>query len=201
MGCGWQRFAKYCAGELTSIPWSELEGLQPETSKIDKKLVTINSQGFLTINSQPAVNGEKSDTAGIGTCDQFILRKLFYTITFFVWIYHNATFYVCSLIFVSEFVYYFAYNGKVMKTRQKSGNLIKPSSCLFCILGFRLHLSLRLSSIRGRSPRNIPLGDNVFLLGLFCRMGWSWWLCLSKGVRGVFHFTGEVAEFDQSDRG
>ncbi|CAM6087661.1 unnamed protein product [Calypogeia fissa] len=61
-----ERFAKYCAGELTSIPWSELEGLQPETMKINKNLVAINTKGFLTINSQPAVNGEKSETPGIG---------------------------------------------------------------------------------------------------------------------------------------
>jgi methylenetetrahydrofolate reductase (NADPH) len=59
-------FAKYCAGELNTNPWSEAEGLQPETVQINDKLVKINSQGFLTINSQPAVNGEKSDSPSVG---------------------------------------------------------------------------------------------------------------------------------------
>jgi methylenetetrahydrofolate reductase (NADPH) len=35
-----------------------LDGLQPETKIIDDQLVKINQKGFLTINSQPAVNGE-----------------------------------------------------------------------------------------------------------------------------------------------
>lgn len=61
-----ERFAKYCAGNIKSNPWSELEGLQPETAKINDKLVQINSKGFLTINSQPAVNGEKSDSPLLG---------------------------------------------------------------------------------------------------------------------------------------
>lgn len=35
--------------------------LKLETSKISRALSSICRQGFLTINSQPAVNGEKSD--------------------------------------------------------------------------------------------------------------------------------------------
>ncbi|CAK9857167.1 unnamed protein product, partial [Sphagnum jensenii] len=61
-----EKFAKYCAGELSTKPWLELEGLQPETVHINEKLVKINNQGFLTINSQPAVNGEKLDSPSIG---------------------------------------------------------------------------------------------------------------------------------------
>eukprot|EP00249_Psilotum_nudum_P004775 c18272_g1_i2 orf=659-1780(-) len=59
-------FSLYCAGKLKSNPWSELEGLQPETFKINDKLVHVNSKGFFTINSQPAVNGEKSDSPSVG---------------------------------------------------------------------------------------------------------------------------------------
>jgi methylenetetrahydrofolate reductase (NADPH) len=59
-------FAKYCQGGLTTHPWSELEGLQPETVQINEKLVSLNNAGFLTINSQPAVNGEKSDSPSVG---------------------------------------------------------------------------------------------------------------------------------------
>ncbi len=71
MLCLLQIFAKYCAGELNTNPWSEAEGLQPETVQINDKLVKINNQGFLTINSQPAVNGEKSDSLSVGMCPSF----------------------------------------------------------------------------------------------------------------------------------
>ncbi|KAG2534302.1 hypothetical protein PVAP13_9NG282100 [Panicum virgatum] len=61
-----ERFTNFCEGKLTSSPWSELDGLQPETKIIDDQLVKINQKGFLTINSQPAVNGEKSDSPTVG---------------------------------------------------------------------------------------------------------------------------------------
>ena len=61
-----QKFANFCSGKLKSNPWSELDGLQPETMKINEKLEQLNWKGFLTINSQPAVNGEKSDSPSIG---------------------------------------------------------------------------------------------------------------------------------------
>ncbi|KAG8098742.1 hypothetical protein GUJ93_ZPchr0013g33865 [Zizania palustris] len=61
-----ERFMNFCQGKLTSSPWSELDGLQPETKIIDDQLVKINLNGFLTINSQPAVNGEKSDSPSVG---------------------------------------------------------------------------------------------------------------------------------------
>jgi hypothetical protein len=48
-----------------------LDGLQPETKIIDDQLVTINQKGFLTINSQPAVNGEKSDSPTVGMLNVF----------------------------------------------------------------------------------------------------------------------------------
>ncbi|KAK7331538.1 hypothetical protein VNO80_28273 [Phaseolus coccineus] len=57
-----KRFRMYCIGKLRSNPWSELDGLQPETKIINEQLERINTKGFLTINSQPAVNGEKSDS-------------------------------------------------------------------------------------------------------------------------------------------
>ncbi|KAF6150136.1 hypothetical protein GIB67_023091 [Kingdonia uniflora] len=61
-----ERFMKCCLGELRSNPWSELDGLQPETKIINELLGDINMKGFLTINSQPAVNGEKSDSLSVG---------------------------------------------------------------------------------------------------------------------------------------
>lgn len=62
-----QRFMNYCLGKFKSSPWSELDGLQPETKIIDEHLGQINLNGFLTINSQPAVNGEKSESHTVGT--------------------------------------------------------------------------------------------------------------------------------------
>ncbi|KAF2282557.1 hypothetical protein GH714_043676 [Hevea brasiliensis] len=61
-----EKFKKHCLGKLKSSPWSELDGLQPETKIINEQLGKINLKGFLTINSQPAVNGERSDSPSVG---------------------------------------------------------------------------------------------------------------------------------------
>lgn len=55
-----EAFAKYVRGEIPILPWCEVP-LQAETGTISTDLVNINNAGFLTINSQPAVNGAKSD--------------------------------------------------------------------------------------------------------------------------------------------
>ncbi|XP_015888576.1 methylenetetrahydrofolate reductase (NADH) 2 [Ziziphus jujuba] len=62
----YEKFKKFCLGKLRSSPWSELDGLQPETRIINDQLGRINTKGFLTINSQPAVNGERSDSPVVG---------------------------------------------------------------------------------------------------------------------------------------
>ncbi|KAL4650655.1 hypothetical protein ACB092_01G103900 [Castanea dentata] len=61
-----EKFKKYCLGKLRSSPWSELDGLQPETRIINEQLGKIIAKEFLTVNSQPAVNGEKSDSPSVG---------------------------------------------------------------------------------------------------------------------------------------
>lgn len=66
-----------CMGKLKSSPWSELDGLQPETKIINEQLGDINLKGFLTINSQPAVNGLKSDSPSVGKSDLLVLYLLF----------------------------------------------------------------------------------------------------------------------------
>ena len=53
-------FVKYLEGKIPVLPWCE-SALQAETSEISTILTLINKQGYLTINSQPAVNGERSD--------------------------------------------------------------------------------------------------------------------------------------------
>lgn len=53
-------FAKFVEGTLPILPWCEAAPIS-ETSMISSPLAAINRSGFLTINSQPAINGEKSD--------------------------------------------------------------------------------------------------------------------------------------------
>jgi len=47
-------------GKIPILPWCESPA-QAETHIISAPLAAFNRAGFLTINSQPAVNGEKSD--------------------------------------------------------------------------------------------------------------------------------------------
>jgi methylenetetrahydrofolate reductase (NADPH) len=53
-------FVKFLNNEIQSLPWSE-SGLSSEINAIKDHLVELNSRGFLTINSQPSVNGVKSN--------------------------------------------------------------------------------------------------------------------------------------------
>lgn len=53
-------------GDITVLPWAELEGLHSETSLIREQLLALNRAGFLTINSQPALNGTPSSDAQFG---------------------------------------------------------------------------------------------------------------------------------------
>lgn len=59
-------FAGFVRGDISALPWSESEGLAVESSAITARLVELNSKGFLTINSQPRVNGVDSATPGVG---------------------------------------------------------------------------------------------------------------------------------------
>ena len=58
-------FAKFCAGKLDVFPWVDGE-IQEETRRISAELEALNRAGFLTINSQPPVNGAASDDAEVG---------------------------------------------------------------------------------------------------------------------------------------
>jgi methylenetetrahydrofolate reductase (NADPH) len=48
------------------LPWSEMDSLQLETGHIKEQLVALNAAGYLTINSQPRVNGAPSCDANVG---------------------------------------------------------------------------------------------------------------------------------------
>ncbi|TPX35953.1 methylenetetrahydrofolate reductase [NAD(P)H] [Synchytrium microbalum] len=58
-------FADYCRGQLKALPWSE-SPLAPESSRIRDNLTQMNVMGYLTINSQPAVDGAPSADRSVG---------------------------------------------------------------------------------------------------------------------------------------
>jgi len=71
-------FAKYCRGEISRLPWNEFP-LSPESQDIKEQLVKINKLGFLTTNSQPAVNGKPSsdEKYGWGPKGGFVYQKAY----------------------------------------------------------------------------------------------------------------------------
>ncbi|CAG8541775.1 10357_t:CDS:10, partial [Acaulospora colombiana] len=60
-----QIFKSYILCEIPVLPWSE-EPLLKETDIIRSKLIKINELGYLTVSSQPAVNGAKSTDPDFG---------------------------------------------------------------------------------------------------------------------------------------
>ncbi len=47
--------------QVKLLPWSELEDLHRESEPLREQLVVLNNAGYLTINSQPRVNGAPSE--------------------------------------------------------------------------------------------------------------------------------------------
>lgn len=70
-------FVQYCRGEVNSLPWSD-QPLAEESNIIREQLAHINSLGYLTINSQPAVNGVRSDHKifGWGPKNGYVYQKV-----------------------------------------------------------------------------------------------------------------------------
>lgn len=73
-----QTFARYVEGRVPRLPWCEVT-LHPETSTISTLLARLNRAGFLTINSQPRVNGARSDdqTFGWGGPGGYVYQKAY----------------------------------------------------------------------------------------------------------------------------
>ncbi|SPQ21820.1 0f2f300d-7324-4f58-9937-30f8bfa58d62 [Thermothielavioides terrestris] len=71
-------FIRHLRGELSTIPWSE-ESFSAETDQIRDRLVALNSKGWWTLASQPAVNGLPSSdpTFGWGPENGFVFQKAF----------------------------------------------------------------------------------------------------------------------------
>lgn len=58
-------FVKFCKGAIHSFPWVDGD-IQSETQRISDELVALNTAGYLTINSQPPVNGALSTDPDVG---------------------------------------------------------------------------------------------------------------------------------------
>lgn len=104
-------FVKYCKGELDCLPWCDTP-LQSESEKIRQRLVTVNSSGFLTINSQPSVDGVPSShpVNGWGPKNGFVFQKSY--LEFFIA--PEALDVLVQHIAAHQFMTFYAVNQKVM---------------------------------------------------------------------------------------
>ena len=81
----WKIFESFISGnpnkdgyKITTFPWCE-DDLAPETNLLKDKLVKLNKNGILTINSQPNVNGAPSNDPiiGWGSSDGYVYQKAY----------------------------------------------------------------------------------------------------------------------------
>lgn len=71
-------FVNFVNGKLDRLPWCEIP-ISEEADIIKSDLVDLNSRGFLTINSQPAVNGVHSSNPvyGWGPKNGYVYQKAY----------------------------------------------------------------------------------------------------------------------------
>lgn len=71
-------FVRFLTGKLDRLPWSD-SPITTEANEIQSDLLKLNERGFLTINSQPAVNGVKSShpVYGWGPKNGFVYQKAY----------------------------------------------------------------------------------------------------------------------------
>ncbi|TVY48767.1 Methylenetetrahydrofolate reductase 1 [Lachnellula cervina] len=71
-------FVKYIENGVDSLPWSEAP-ITSEADSIKADLIGLNKRGFLTINSQPAVDGVKSSDPvyGWGPANGYVYQKAY----------------------------------------------------------------------------------------------------------------------------
>ena len=71
-------FVRFLTGKLDRLPWSD-SPITTEAHDIQEDLLNLNQRGFLTINSQPAVNGVKSShpVYGWGPKNGFVYQKAY----------------------------------------------------------------------------------------------------------------------------
>ncbi len=78
-----QLFSRFCRNQLRALPWSN-HPPSKETLAITEQLAKMNELGYLTINSQPAVDGAPSNdpTHGWGPKNGYVYQKAY--LEFFV---------------------------------------------------------------------------------------------------------------------
>lgn len=71
-------FVRFCRGDINSLPWSDI-ALAEESNIIREQLAQTNSLGYFSINSQPAVNGVRSDhkVFGWGPKNGYVYQKAY----------------------------------------------------------------------------------------------------------------------------
>jgi methylenetetrahydrofolate reductase (NADPH) len=71
-------FIRFLEGKLERLPWSDTP-ITAEADAIKSDLIDLNRRGFLTINSQPAVNGVKSShpVYGWGPRNGYVYQKAY----------------------------------------------------------------------------------------------------------------------------
>lgn len=71
-------FVGYMSGKVQTLPWSEAP-ISSEADVLTNDLINLNSRGLLTINSQPAVDGAKSNHAvyGWGPRNGYVYQKAY----------------------------------------------------------------------------------------------------------------------------
>ncbi|KAM5465640.1 methylenetetrahydrofolate reductase (NAD(P)H) met13 [Microsporum audouinii] len=71
-------FIRFLQGKLDRLPWSE-SAITQESDIIKDDLIALNNRGFLTINSQPAINGAKSShpVYGWGPKNGYVYQKAY----------------------------------------------------------------------------------------------------------------------------
>jgi methylenetetrahydrofolate reductase (NADPH) len=71
-------FVRYLQGDLDRLPWSE-GAISTEADSIKDDLLSLNKRGFLTINSQPAINGASSTDPvhGWGPAGGWVYQKAY----------------------------------------------------------------------------------------------------------------------------
>ncbi|MDC0231411.1 methylenetetrahydrofolate reductase [Aureispira] len=70
-------FVNFITGSINYIPWCDYKA--SETDNINNELLELNKEGYLTINSQPRVNGMPSDSKdGWGGAGGFLYQKEYF---------------------------------------------------------------------------------------------------------------------------
>ncbi|KAI1911669.1 methylenetetrahydrofolate reductase (NAD(P)H) met13 [Ophidiomyces ophidiicola] len=102
-------FIRFLENKLDRLPWSE-GSVTDETDVIKADLIDLNNRGFLTINSQPAVNGSPSShpVYGWGPKNGYVYQKTYLELL----IHPELIEEVISRIGMNEDLTYYAINKK-----------------------------------------------------------------------------------------